>query len=77
MGIAGAVCCKSEFPTFAEETPQALGGEFWLPPHERGPHSVALSVEDQQVAVVYQTIDQSRGHGLIAECFMIPLSLNA
>ena len=71
------VYCKDKIPIVAKKIPQAPGGEFWLPPHKRILHSVALSVEDQQVAVVYQTIDQRRGHGLISECFMIPLSSNA
>jgi GNAT superfamily N-acetyltransferase len=70
-----AICCKSEFPIVAEEIPQALGGEFWLPPHERVPHSVALSVKDQQVAVVHEAVDQSRGHGLVEEDIHPPAEL--
>jgi hypothetical protein len=69
------ICCKSEFPIVAEEIPQALGGEFWLPPHERVPHSVALSVKDQQVAVVHEAVDQSRGHGLVEEDIHPPAEL--
>jgi len=73
----GGIYCKDKIPIVAKKIPQTPGGEFWLSPHKRILHSVALSVKDQQVAMVYQTIDQSGGHGLITEGFMIPLSLNA
>jgi len=64
-----------KIPIIAKKIPQAPGGEFWLSPHERILHSVALSVKDQQMAVVYQTIDQSRGHGLIEEDIHPPAEL--
>jgi SAM-dependent methyltransferase len=75
LKLGVTICCKSEFPIVAEEIPQALGGEFWLPPHERVPHSVALSVKDQQVAVVHEAVDQSRGHGLVEEDIHPPAEL--
>jgi hypothetical protein len=74
-GACMGVYCKGEFPIVAKKIPQALGGEFWLPPHERVPHSVALSVEDQQVAMVHEPVDQSRGHGLVEEDVHPPAEL--
>ena len=75
MGYPLFIYCKDKIPIVAKKIPQAPGGEFWLTPHERILHSVALSFEDQQVAVVYQTIDQSRGHGLIEEDIHPPAEL--
>ena len=50
-------CCKGKSPS--------LGWGILLLPHERVLHPVALSVEDQQVAVVDEAIDHRGGHRLI------------
>ena len=75
--VAGSILfiARIKSPLLQRKFPRPQVGNFQLSPHKRILHSVALSVEDQQVAVVHQSIDQSRGHGLIEENVHPPAEL--
>lgn len=64
--VEKTVFCKHEFPKVAKKIPHPWVGNLLLP-HERVFHSVALSVEDQQVAVVNEPVNHGRGHRLVEE----------
>ena len=65
---------QARIPQNCKENSPGPGWGILLVPHEQVFHPVALSVEDQQVAVVDETIDHRRRHRLVTKDFIIPLS---
>ena len=57
---------QARSPQSCKEIPQPRVGKKLLP-HERVFHSVALSVEDQQMAIVNEPVNHGRGHRFIQE----------